>query len=207
MDRAEEYDRQYHVWVEKNLAKGNRALDLEWRLEHLLWRHKVLLLRYDVRGRRVLDHGCMDGVFTIALQREGAHATGFDVSPAAIEQAEAFRGVRSEPEFTTTLPAPAQFDFVFSNEVLEHMPDDRAFAGNLVVLLRPGGRLVGTTPVGRSFWDPDHKRLYDERLLRDALEPWGRVRIDRYFRAPIRNLFPFPQRGAAVFIFDVEKPG
>lgn len=207
MDSAVEYDRQYRVWVENNLARGNRTLDLEWRLENLLWRHKVLLRRYDVRDRRVLDHGCMDGVFTIALQRAGAHATGFDVSPEAITQAGVFRGVASEPEFTTTLPAPDQFDFVFSTEVIEHMPDDRAFAGNLVALLRPGGRLVGTTPIGRSFWDPDHKRLYDERILRAALEPWGRVRISRYYRTPIRNLFPFPQRGAAVFIFEVERPG
>lgn len=206
MERAEEYDQQYRVWVERTLAKGNRTLDLEWRLEHLLWRHQVLLRRYTVRGKRVLDHGCMDGVFTIALQRAGAHVTGFDVSPEALRQAKAFRGASSEPEFTSTLPAPGQFDFVFSNEVIEHMTDDRAFAGELAALLRPGGKLVGTTPVGHCLWDPDHKRLYDEPLLRQALEPWGRVRISRFYRTPLRNFFPFAQRGAAVFIFEVEKP-
>jgi hypothetical protein len=73
----------------------------------------------------------------------------------------------------------------------------------LVGLLAPGGILVGTTPVGRSFWDPDHKRLYDHATLERALAPWGTVRIRPYYRTPIRNLLPFRQTGAAVFIFEV----
>lgn len=208
MDRAAEYDRQYREWVERSLARGERTLDLDWRLKHLLWRHRVLLRRYEVAGKRVLDHGCMDGVFSIALSRAGAHVTGLDVSPAAIAQAEAFRGNAPEPVFTLEPPAKGQYDLVFSNEVIEHMPDDRKFASELVSFLRPGGVLVGTTPVGRSFWDPDHKRLYDEGLLRRALEPAGRVRgISRFYRSPIRNYLPFTQRGAAVFIFEVERLG
>lgn len=205
--RAAEYDRQYAVWVEKHLAQGEHMRDLEWRLHHLLWRHRVLLRRYDVRGQRVLDHGCMDGVFSLALQRAGAHVTGFDVSPAAIAQATAFRGDAPEPAFTLEPPEKGQFDMVFSNEVIEHMPDDQAFAGELASYLKTGGRIIGTTPVGRSFWDPDHKRLYDEPTLRRALQPWGRVTISRFYRSPLRNLLPIKQRGAAVFIFEVEKLG
>ena len=207
VDRAAEYDRQYRAWVERSLAKGERTLDIEWRLRHLLWRHKVLLRRYDVRGKRVLDHGCMDGVFSIALQRAGAHVVGLDVSPAALAQAKTFRGNSPEPVFTLEPPPRGDFDMVFSNEVIEHMPDDQAFAGELATYVRPGGLIVGTTPVGRSFWDPDHKRLYNERLLRRALQPWGKVKISRFYRSPLRNLFPFVQRGAAVFIFEVEKVG
>lgn len=206
-DRAAEYDRQYRAWVERSLARGERTLDIEWRLKHLLWRHKVLLRRYDVRGKKVLDHGCMDGVFSIALQRAGAHVTGLDVSPAAIAQAKTFRGNAPEPVFTLEPPTRGDFDIVFSNEVIEHMPDDQAFAGELASFVRPGGFIIGTTPVGRSFWDPDHKRLYNERLLRRALQPWGKVKIGRYYRSPLRNLIPIVQSGAAVFIFEVEKIG
>jgi 2-polyprenyl-3-methyl-5-hydroxy-6-metoxy-1,4-benzoquinol methylase len=200
MDLAAEYDRQFRVWLER---QGPLARDLEWRLRHLLWRHRVLLRRYPAAGKRVLDYGCMDGVFTIAVERAGGRAVGYDVSPAAIAQARAFRGASATPLFTTEAPAPGAFDLVFCCEVLEHMPDDRAFAGQLVRYLAPGGRLVGTTPVGRFFWDPDHKREYDDASLRRALEPWGRVRLHRYYRTPLRNLLPIRQRGSAVFIFDV----
>jgi 2-polyprenyl-3-methyl-5-hydroxy-6-metoxy-1,4-benzoquinol methylase len=204
VSQAEEYDRQYRVWIER---LGPEALDLEARLASLLWRQRVLLRRYPPAGLRVLDFGCMDGVFTIALERAGARAVGFDVSPAAIAQAIRFRGPAAEPRFSTTPPAEGGFDLVFCNEVIEHIDDDRAFAGGLVSFLRPGGRLVGTTPVGRSFWDPDHKRLYDEANLTAALSPWGKVRVSRYYRSPLRNLLPFRQSGAAVFLFEVLRPG
>ena len=203
MNQREEYDRQYRVWVER---MGPAALDLEARLAGLIWRQRVLLRRFPPRGLRVLDFGCMDGVFTIALERAGAHAFGFDVSSAAIAQAVRFRGSASGPEFSTTPPAEGEFDLVFCNEVIEHIADDREFAGHLMSFLRPGGRLVGTTPVGRSFWDPDHKRLYDEANLTAALAPWGQVRLRRYYRSPLRNLLPLRQRGAAVFLFEVRRP-
>lgn len=200
MDRATEYDRQFRFWLER---QNPGARDLEWRLRHLLWRHRVLIRRYPPAGKRVLDYGCMDGVFSFALVRAGGLVVGYDVAPAAIAQARAFRGDASSPVFTLDTPARGAFDLVFCCEVLEHVSDDRAFAGELAAYLAPGGKLVGTTPVGRSFWDPDHKREYDEHLLRSALEPWGRVRLSRYYRTPLRNLIPVKQRGAAVFIFEV----
>ena len=197
---SREYDRQYQRWRER---LGPSAGDLEWRIHRLLWRHRVLLRRYPTRSKRVLDFGCMDGVFTIALHRAGTHATGYDIAPAAIAQARAWTGETGQPVFVSTLPDPGQFDIVFCCEVIEHVPDDRAFAGTLTTLLAPGGRLVGTTPVGRCFWDPDHKRAYDALTLRAALGPWGRVKINRYYRTPLRNLLPIRQRGAAIFIFEV----
>jgi 2-polyprenyl-3-methyl-5-hydroxy-6-metoxy-1,4-benzoquinol methylase len=199
----EEYDRQYQVWVERY---GPRALDLDWRMTHLLWRHRALLRRYSPEGRRVLDFGCMDGVFTLRLQRLGGEAVGYDISPAAIAQAKRFRGSAARPVFTTVPPGPGQFDRIYCNEVLEHVEDDSGLIGELVSYLAPGGSVVGTTPVGRYFWDPDHKRLYDEALLRRALAPWGRVRLHRYYRSPLRNFLPVRQEGAAVFIFEVTPP-
>jgi 2-polyprenyl-3-methyl-5-hydroxy-6-metoxy-1,4-benzoquinol methylase len=199
----EEYDRQYQVWVERH---GPRALDLDWRMTHLLWRHRALLRRYSPEGRRVLDFGCMDGVFTLRLQRLGGEAVGYDISPAAIAQAKQFRGSAARPVFTTVPPGPGQFDRIYCNEVLEHVEDDSGLIGELVSYLAPGGSVVGTTPVGRYFWDPDHKRLYDEALLRRALAPWGRVRLHRYYRSPLRNFLPVRQEGAAVFIFEVTPP-
>ncbi len=200
---ALDYDRQYHAWLER---QGSHALNLEWRLSHLLWRQLVLLRRFRPEGKRVLDFGCMDGVFTMRLQQLGAKAVGYDISRDAIAQAEKFRGSALHPTFTTVPPGPGQFDLVYCNEVLEHLWDDSAFVGELVGFLAPGGLLVGTTPVGRYFWDADHKREYDIASLERTLSPWGTVRIRRYYRTPLRNLLPFRQRGAAVFIFEVRPP-
>jgi hypothetical protein len=47
---ADEYDRQYGVWVEQ---QGSRALDLDWRLTHLVWSQRALLRRYPPEGNRV----------------------------------------------------------------------------------------------------------------------------------------------------------
>jgi 2-polyprenyl-3-methyl-5-hydroxy-6-metoxy-1,4-benzoquinol methylase len=200
---VEEYDRQYQVWVER---QGPRALDLEWRMTHLLWRHRALLRRYSPERKRVLDFGCMDGIFTLKLQQLGGQAVGYDISPAAIAQAKRFRAQAARPVFTTVPPGPGQFDRIYCQEVLEHVEDDSGLIGELVSYLAPGGSVVGTTPVGKNFWDPDHKRQYDEALLRRALAPWGRVRLHRFYRSPLRNFVPIRQSGAAVFIFEVTPP-
>jgi 2-polyprenyl-3-methyl-5-hydroxy-6-metoxy-1,4-benzoquinol methylase len=200
---VEEYDRQYQVWVER---QGPRALDLEWRMTHMVWWHRALLRRYSPESKRVLDFGCMDGVFTLKLQELGGQAVGYDISPAAIAQAKRFRAQAARPVFTTVPPGPGQFDRIYCQEVLEHVEDDSGLIGELVSYLAPGGSVVGTTPVGKDFEDPDHKRLYDEALLRRALAPWGRVRLHRFYRSPLRNFVPIRQSGAAVFIFEVTPP-
>jgi len=148
----------------------------------------------------------MDGIFTLRLQQLGGEAVGYDISPAAVAQAKRFRGNAARPVFTTVPPGPGQFDRIYCNEVLEHVEDDSGLVGELVGYLAPGGSVVGTTPVGKDFWDPDHKRLYDEAMLKRALAPWGRVRLHRHYRSPLRNFLPIRQHGAAVFIFEVTPP-
>lgn len=198
---AAEYDKQYHA---TRVRYGPRSGDRAWRMGKLLWRHKALLRWFPCAGLTVLDYGCLDGIFSFALAERGAQVTGLDVSPAALAQAEAWRTPTDHVRFQLTLDPAARFDRVFCCEVVEHMPDDTAFVGKLVGWLKPGGKLIGTVPVGRWFWDPDHKREYDEPMLRRALEPWGRVEIRRLYRKGWRNLFPWwVQRSAAVFVFVV----
>jgi 2-polyprenyl-3-methyl-5-hydroxy-6-metoxy-1,4-benzoquinol methylase len=197
---GEKYDRPYQSWLQR---QGAHTLDAEWRKAHLLWRHRVLLRRYPPAGKRVLDFGCMDGIFTLKLQELGGDALGYDVSHAAIRQAEGFRGSEQRPVFTTTTPPPGAFDMVYCQEVIEHFGDDAALVEELVGYLAPGGSVVGTTPVGGHFWDPDHRHFYDESGLLRVLAPWGKVRLRRYYRSPLRNFLPLRQRGAAVFLFEV----
>ncbi|HVL19199.1 MAG TPA: methyltransferase domain-containing protein, partial [Gemmatimonadales bacterium] len=167
---AEGYDTHYREWVERF---GPRATDLDWRLTQLEWRQRILLRRYPPEGRRVLDFGCMDGVFTIRVQRMGGEAVGYDISPAAIGQAKRFRGSAARPVFTTVAPGPGQFDLIYCNEALENVEDDSGLVGELTGYLAPGGSVVGTTPLGDLTDQAGQRRLYDESLLTRCLAPWG----------------------------------
>jgi 2-polyprenyl-3-methyl-5-hydroxy-6-metoxy-1,4-benzoquinol methylase len=179
--------------------------DLNWRLAHLPWRHRVLLRGHAVRGVRVLDFGCGDGVFAIALARHGGVVTGYDHSPAAIAQARRFAG-DAGPSFVHEALPEGPFDRIFCTQVLEHVIDEGAVVAALAARLAPGGAMIGSVPLGRFFWDPDHRRTYDEVGLGELLRPYGLTRIRRYYRSPLRNWLPWPQSGAAVLLFELRPP-
>jgi 2-polyprenyl-3-methyl-5-hydroxy-6-metoxy-1,4-benzoquinol methylase len=201
---ADEYDSHYRTWLEK---QGPRALDLDWRLTHLEWRQRVLLRRYPPEGKRVLDFGCMDGVFTIRLQQLGGEAVGYDISPAAIAQAKQFRQAAARPVFTTVPPGPGQFDLIYCSEALENVGHDSGLVGELVGYLAPGGYVVGTTPVGEENADPAKRGVYDQAQIKRALSPYGRIHVFRYARRPVRDRLPFRKaKGGRLFLFQVTPP-
>jgi 2-polyprenyl-3-methyl-5-hydroxy-6-metoxy-1,4-benzoquinol methylase len=201
---ADEYDAQYRAWLEQH---GPRALDLDWRQTHLEWRQRVLLRRYPPERKRVLDFGCMDGVFTLRLQQLGAEAVGYDISPAAIAQAKLFRGTSARPVFTNVPPGPGQFDLIYCSEALENVGVESALVGELVGYLAPGGSVVGTTPIGEEAGDPDKRGVYDQAQLKRALSPYGRVHVFRYARRPVRDRLPFRKtKGGRLFLFQVTAP-
>jgi SAM-dependent methyltransferase len=74
----------------------------------------------------------------------------------------------------TSLP-DASFDGVVSIEVIEHVPDDRAFVRQIARVLRPGGWLVLSTPNGDYVKNeppnfiPDHIRHYKKAELEALL--------------------------------------
>jgi len=84
------------------------------------------------REHRVLDYGCGSGLFVQYLVAQGyTHARGYD--------AYASGGPYAEPPGTG-------YDFVHSQDVIEHVADPRAFLQTLVDLAEPGALLVIGTP-------------------------------------------------------------
>lgn len=55
------------------------------------------------------------------------------------------------PQWETT-QIDNRFDVIIAAEVLEHVPDPAAHIAALRAMLKPGGYLIGTTPVGRWEW-------------------------------------------------------
>ena len=129
-------------------------------------------------GQRVLDVASGAGFGLRMLREAGASSViGLDYDPSAIVEARrmepAARLVRGD---ATSLPlATASLDLVVSFETIEHVPDAAALVAEIRRVLRPGGRLVLSTP-NRTFGPPErhtgnpfHVREFTLPELRELL--------------------------------------
>jgi 2-polyprenyl-3-methyl-5-hydroxy-6-metoxy-1,4-benzoquinol methylase len=109
-------------------------------------------------GDLVLDVGCGSGVVTSHLARRGAHAIGIDANPQAIEFARGqFGDERARFRLglvDDTFSVEAPVDKAYCLEVVEHVyrPQALSMLTRIREALRPGGRLLLTTPNYRSLW-------------------------------------------------------
>jgi SAM-dependent methyltransferase len=124
-------------------------------LSHSTTNRKVLsLLRAgDLTRQRVLDVGAGEGYFCRLLGEHLKQAHG--LAPSQVLRAcdlfpESFRypDVSCDPiDAIGTLPYPADsFDVVCSLEVVEHLEDQFRFIRELHRVVKPGGRVIVTTP-------------------------------------------------------------
>ena len=127
-----------------------------------------------LKGQRILDVGCGDGALTRFLAREGAIATGIDVSETRLADARAaepvpgadYREGRGEK-----LPfADASIDGVVYNNALHHVPV-HAMAAALAEaarVLKPGGRLLVIEPLAEGDYFQMVRQIEDETEVRRA---------------------------------------
>jgi SAM-dependent methyltransferase len=129
-------------------------------------------------GNELLDVGCGDGSFLVAMRDLGWKVTGVEPDAEAASRAKRDHGI-------DVLPAPfersdlpeGRFDVITAGSVLEHVPDARAFLREGKRLLKPGGRIIILTPnpeslghrlFGRNWFaldPPRHFFLYPPRAL------------------------------------------
>jgi 2-polyprenyl-3-methyl-5-hydroxy-6-metoxy-1,4-benzoquinol methylase len=151
-------------------------------------------------GARVLDAGCGNGATAAEFLKLGCAVVGVDLSESGIAIArQAHPGGRFErmsvdEQILARLREPP-FDLVVSTEVLEHLYDPRSYARGCFAALRPGGRLVLTTPyhgylknlaialLGRwdahadPLWDGGHIKLWSKATLTRLLHETGFVNL------------------------------
>lgn len=123
-------------------------------------RFKVCLEMLDPRaGMTILDVGCGSGVFADRLAGvPGTTVVGIDANAAAIEFARAQYGKDTLTFRLGRIDAldlkPSSFDQIAFLEVIEHIYPEQAegVLRDLAALLKPGGRLIISTPNMRSAW-------------------------------------------------------
>lgn len=95
------------------------------------------------RGHRVLEIGCGTGCDLLQFARNGADATGVDITPMHLELARQRVGSLAKvlEADARKLPFPdASFDYVYSHGVLHHSDEPRRVVDEIFRVLRPGGR-------------------------------------------------------------------
>lgn len=127
----------------------------------------------------VLDMACGVGYGTRLLTDRvaGIHATGVDISSAAIEYADrryANERTRFRAADAMAFDAGAPYDAIVSIETIEHLPEPQRFIDRLVPLLSPGGLLIGSVPVTPSVdANPHHLHDFSERSFRQLFTRHG----------------------------------
>jgi 2-polyprenyl-3-methyl-5-hydroxy-6-metoxy-1,4-benzoquinol methylase len=97
---------------------------------------------------RILEIGSGLGYLTYALKKTGYDCFGIDVSLRAVEAARRDFGDLFFHMDIMEMPIDDRgtFDFVIATELIEHIVDPKKVLGKAKKLLRPGGRLILTTP-------------------------------------------------------------
>ena len=131
-------------------------------------------------GPRVLDLGCGEGILEVLLARRGIAVTGVDSDPGALEFAQDLLSrepeeVRSRAElvhgdFLQGGQVGGLFDTVVMGDLLESTRDPGAMLDMGLAYLKPGGRIIVTTPFAVHPGE-DHRRTFSLVDLVGLLRP------------------------------------
>jgi SAM-dependent methyltransferase len=158
------------------LLTGERTLPGIWQENYWLRRHEAA---YDVMapmctGALVLEAGCGEGYGAARLSAAGARTViGVDLDlPTLVHVRTTYPSVFPVRANLVLLPcADASVDIVVSAQTIEHLWDQDRFVRECARVLRPGGRLVMSTPNRLTFPPGNvfHSRELDARELVDLV--------------------------------------
>ena len=155
---------------------------------------------------RVADVGCaqMPNTFLRA-----DYLVGIDIAEARFPKSysQCFKGTIED---FLEVSGPSTIDAIVAGEIIEHLRDPLAFLGTCRDIIRPGGKLVLSTPNPNSyieraltlflsrrfFYTREHIFLFPQRWLIRLLDVAGFTNIRLYsggFPIPIVGLVPFPR--------------
>lgn len=106
----------------------------------------------DLPPGRLLDVGCGDGRYLARMRARGWTTSGVDFDAAAVQTARERHGLDVCAGELASHQFPADsFDALTMSHVIEHVFDPVALLSEARRILKPGGRLVATTPNNQSL--------------------------------------------------------
>ena len=164
------------------------------------WDFRDREARQYVRGARILDAGCGEGITLEKLVHSltASHVEGIDIDPVNVGICQS-RGLSVCVGSLYDLPYPeAVFDGCLLMEVIEHLDKPERALEELRRVMRPGGRIVIVYPVDwvmfaarimclrfrEAMFDPGHVRQWNRSLLRRQFSQTG-------FRLVAAKAIPF----------------
>lgn len=143
---------------------------------------------------RVLDVGCATGFFLAQAHQRGWQVQGLDISNFAIDYVRNRFGFEAQcgSLLDQDLP-PESFDLITLWDVIEHVPDPKAYVARIAALLKPGGvfalatpdidslpaRLTGKRWVGYKLSE-EHVYYFAPKTLKRLLDDAGMDVVDSY---------------------------
>lgn len=157
-----------------------------WNRQLGLRKRTRLIERYQPKKGHALDVGCATGDFLLALQQEGWHVQGVELTPSAAHYAREQHGLTvADGSLESADFAEQQFDLITMWHVLEHVYDPEQTLRETARIARPDALLLLAVPdpesweariFGRSWagWDaPRHLHLFRLSHLQAKLTEIG----------------------------------
>lgn len=163
-----------------NLAAQRGEPSYVWRAGQE--RRLAMIARWaKLENARVLEAGCGIGMYASQIRRRYTpFVEAFDIEFERVKQAveDTPHALISAAEY---LPYRSDtFDTIISNEVIEHVADDRMAAREMVRILKPGGRIVMFAP---NRWYPVEQHGHYWR----GQYHFGNTPLINYLPDPLRN--------------------
>lgn len=147
----------------------------------------ILLKKYGVKRKEILDVGCGVGTVDFYMAKNGANVLGLDISHRGVQIARRNAkslGVSGRVKFKVMnfpykVPVGA-YDMVVCTEVLEHLPEDSLAVRKMQKLLKPKGLIIASSPSTNSL-------LYRLGMLKGFDSEVGHLR--RYTQQSYAKIF------------------